>query len=183
MEVRIGPVAITGPGLLMKTAEDDYVHVPDPIPATVLDADWDLELEIRIDTDTLEPYIDAMTVRRKEGGPKVTPDMIRGVRLGEALREAVRKASTRWIKDGNVMRMDFDVLDRRTAKKAFARPAHTVTRDDIEQAVDAYTRAQCDGRRDVLVAVAEACHISRATAHRRIAKAREIGLLNEGPAD
>jgi hypothetical protein len=181
MQVTVGPIHIAGPGLLIKTGDEpfEYVHVPDPIEATIDDAEWDVHMTIRIDEVSLEPYIDELIIRRKANGPKVNPDMIRGLRLGEAIREAVRQSSAHWVQDGNVMRLDWDRVPREMVAAAFKRPKRSVTTDDIRAAADAYDKATKEGRRDRIIAVADACHVSRATAHRRISKAKQLGLIRE----
>jgi len=61
----------------------------------------------------------------------------------------------------------------------FKSRSRRVSVDELDQAAAVYRQAVAEGRRDATEAVATALHVSRSTAARRLAKARERGLLGK----
>ena len=178
-EVQIEPVAISGAGVLHQQG-NDVVHIPAMIRASVLGLPWDVSFTIGLsDDDELVPEITELRMRQRKGGAPIGVDLIRSFRLGLARDEAVKAASTHWIRAGDSWRLDFEGVSPRRMKAATQRRSRRVTDADVRRAAEAYQEAKRSGRRDCLVAVAEACGVSRATAARYVNRAIEAGIIEE----
>jgi hypothetical protein len=126
------------------------------------------------------PEITEITIRRRPGGPEPSPDMIRGVKLGEVKRLAIDGAALHYRRQGNQFVREWEKIGDPTGvtrRKAMHKRGRSATREDLELAAASYRAAVGEGRTDLLVAVGQALHVSTATAGRRIARAREAGLL------
>ena len=179
MDVQIRPVAITGPGVAHWTG-DGMIHVPDEIHAEVMGLPWEVTFTVRpSEDDDMSPDITDLHIRQRPGGEPLGADLLRAFRLGDARDQAVAKAASRWELNPATgkLQLDWDSVPKYLTKSVTKRSQRRVTDDVVRQAADTYLEAKRLGRRDHLMAIAEACHVSRATAHRYLNRAIEAGLV------
>lgn len=184
MEVQVGPLALNGPSLLVRSdrVENEWLQVPDPIIATVVDGEWLIRLRVCIDQEHKVPRIDEVTISRKPGGPYVDPEMIRYAKLGEASRIAVEKATTRWTERDGVMShtSDTPAVTRRDTNAVYRREQRDRLLHDVVEAYLDLRGAERDAGQELHQAIAARVGTSRATVGRRLRQARQLGLLVEG---
>lgn len=183
MEIKLRePMSINGPAVIVRTSENVRIEVPDPIKVTVTTEDWSVDLTVRPDPVTLNPALAEEIVIRQRGDRMIPNDVLRSLRLGRVLEEVVRQNCLRFERKGNRwVAKNFRGEDPSPGElRKVLTSRRTVTRADIEKAADVYRDAVAAKRRDATMAVAEALYISRASAARRVQKAREMKLL--GPA-
>lgn len=190
MEVRASATAFWGgtepqpPGLgryivpMDDRPDGELLMIPVPIAAEITDGDWEIHFEVGYDPESNSLRIGRLEIVRRPDGPWIAPEMIRGVRLGEALKRAMRAVGHEVTRRGQVLRLG---LSAEEVAPAIARRGRgrRMNEDDVKRAADAYRAAQESGRRDLVMAVAQALPASRSTAHRRIQDARHLGLLPE----
>jgi hypothetical protein len=182
MDIELEPWEVTGPGLLVKKDDATLVHFPDPIRATVTTDAHTIQLVVTIDRDTLRPVVDELHVVKRPGGTHVSADVLRSLGLKDALKTIAERTATTWRLTEDGKSWEYDLLGEGTAPQDAAlafKPTgkHAVPFGEVERAATAYRDALAAGRRDATLAVADALHVSRTTAARRIAKARQAGLL------
>jgi hypothetical protein len=179
VEIEIEPWEVTGPGLLIRTGSDKtLLHFPDPIRATVTTGSHTIRLVVTIDQATLRPVVDEAHITRRPGGRPVHGDALRG--LHRVLKQIAERTVSRWVlsDDGKTWYLDQDETPKHEAGLAFKPTGkRAIPFGEVEQAAAAYRQAVAEGRRDATMAVADALGRSRTTAARRIAKARDAGLL------
>lgn len=183
MEIKLRePVVINGPGVMVRTGDNVRIHVPDPIKVTVITEDWSVDLTVRPDPVTLNPSLAGEVVIRQLGERMIPNDILRSLRLGRVLEEIVREYCVRYERKGDRwVAKDFKGDDPTPGElRKVLTTRGTVSQADIEKAAEVYREAVQAKRRDATMAVAEALVISRASAARRIQRARAQGLL--GPA-
>jgi hypothetical protein len=182
MEIEIEPTAINGPGLLVKKGDKTLLHFPDPIRATVTTTDATIRLVVRIDQDKLRPVVDELHWVRREGGQPLSTDALRALKLGDILKQLAESTGTRWVLDEAREKWSLDPLHVHGYEAALAfKPSNrrAIPIGEVEQAAAVYRQAVDEGRRDATEAVRQALGTSRTSAARRIAKAREAGLLGK----
>jgi hypothetical protein len=167
-----------GPGLLT-SHRDSVWFTPSRITATVDDAPWSVTLVLDLGDDGHHHLAD-VRLTSKPGGPPIAVEMIRRVRLGAAVDEALRQATTEVDVEGEGLAVTFEKGSTWQAAPAematvLRKRGLKVPAGEVEAAADLYRNAPSDG----LQAVADGLHISRATAARRIKLARQRGLLPE----
>lgn len=187
MKVKVSSKLEIGRDMIaIKLNEDEMHAVPAWIDFEVDELPWLISGVIEHDADTEHqerdalPVITELVVRRRPGGPPVSPSMLRGVKLAEVRDSAINLATIPYRREGNKFIADWTRMgdpSGRVAKRALAKRGRTPGREDLEQAVAAYKAAKAEGRTDLLAAVAEACFMSTATAGRRINAAKKAGLL------
>ena len=178
-------------GGVVKKVAGRTVLMPSNIHATVSGLDWEVQFRVCPD-DHGRPVISELTVRQLDGGPPVGVEELRHFRLGEALAIAVEKASI--VADPKTLHGDVELLawgwgdqpwqgsgavPGGFGEQAVRQRKPRVSTEDIKTAAAHYLDL-AGTVSDVYEAVAERMHVGRATAHRRIVKARELGLLDRG---
>ncbi len=161
------------------------LHFPDPIRATVTTDSHTIRLVLRIDEDRLRPVVDEMHVYRRPSGAPVNADTLRSLGLQDALREIAERTGVRWVSDdGRSWHLDRTQaneysgrVDAHEAALAFRPRRRPGSPDEVQRAAAVYRDALANGHRNATERVAEALHVSRSTAARRITKARQAGLL------
>jgi hypothetical protein len=187
MDVKVTSKMEPGRDLIATPLDEDHVTMlPAWIEFEVEGLPWIVRGVIEHEADSTDPECDAVpeiteiTIRRRPGGPEPSPDMIRGVKLGEIKRRAIDGAALHYLRQGNQLVRQFEKIGDPTGatrRMAMAKRGRSATREDFELAAAAYRAAVGEERTDLLVAVGQALYVSTATAGRRIAKAREAGLL------
>jgi response regulator of citrate/malate metabolism len=102
--------------------------------------------------------------------------------MGKACRRAVELGSVPVTQDDRgVLHIQPAAGDAASTRAAFRRDRrNTVTRERLEKAAAAYKKISDDpDQRDTFKAVGDEIDVSRATAHRYVTRARELGLLEE----
>lgn len=154
--------------------------LPARITATIRDAELQIDLTVEPDAEGV-PVITRATFEQKPGGPPIGAALFRGVKLGQALNEIIERAAQVGTFDGSVFRFDSDSDEQPPGgftQAALKRGRRTVTPEEIVKAAQLYNEAKGKPG-DVFMAVARGMHSSRATAARRVAQARKIGLIKE----
>jgi|GEM_PF-5135726 len=154
---------------------------PQHITFRIEDAPWDVEGVIYTDTSGDGPKIVSLTITAHDGGQAISPDMIRGIKLGAARDEAIRQLSHRVKRVGDkLIPVDRPLpASTRPSRVARSRKGRRITDNDLTEASNAVRAAVAAGRTDITYAVAERLHLSTATAGRRIALARKRGILED----
>lgn len=182
-EVKIKPVALNRGGSFVKVDDERSVFVPSVIEGTVEDADWDVDFVVINVRDFDEPVIAELHIKMKHGDgmTPIAPDMVRGLKLGEVRRRAVTLASMPVRVSGeDSYELLAEAGSPTSTRAVFSKQRRAVTVDEIQRAADLYMGIRSDPhRRDTTLGVAKELHVSRATAARRIQKARELGLIKE----
>lgn len=167
-----------GAGLLKRHRGSTW-FTPSRITATLDDAPWTVTFVLDLGDDDRHHLVDVHLTAKPEG-PPIDVQMIRRVRLGAAVDEALRSATTEVDAAGGGMTLTF--VSGQEWKHApddmatvLRRPGRKVPAGEVEAAADLYRNAPSDG----IQAVADGLHVSRATAARRIKLARQRGLLPE----
>ncbi len=171
-------------GTFVRIDEDNASFIPWHINFTIDDAPWLVDGVIFQDIDHQEddppPQISRLVISQRPGGRPITPDIIRGLRLGAARDEAVRLVSTAMRRVGDNFYAVPDAAHPSTAKVAGARKGKRPSVEDLRAVVDIYRGVVKAGERtDRLVAVAEQTFLSTATVSRRLTAAKLQGLLGE----
>ena len=183
-EIELDAYAINGPGLLIQKDDRTLLYFPDQVRATVTTDDATLRIVVGIDQETLTPGVMKVLELVPRSG-FVNADLQRALGLGEVLREIGERVMSRWTLSDDGKTWNADLLNdppvpRHDVALAFKRKPRRVPVTDLEVAAAAYRQAVAEGK-PVNRAVQKALGLkSPATASRRIAKAREAGLL--GPA-
>ncbi|MGK2947425.1 MAG: hypothetical protein ACSLFP_02550 [Acidimicrobiales bacterium] len=162
-----------------RTTEDphppDYVLHVDPkgkrwhlhITWAEIDGRWEpVELRVKANPD-----------ERGVHRTPLTADDLRRIPLGTILKESKQRHAA------HVLRMADKYDAPRTDAEGLAeawgpRRGRALTRDDLQLVAEVYARAVASYL-PVTEAVAEACHVSRSTAGKRIMAARRAGLIPE----
>jgi hypothetical protein len=181
-----------GPALLTKQKDGDgygYWQISEVIEAEVLDAPWHVTFRAEADDD-LRMTIRAVTITAREGGPPIASSALRGVALGEALREAIQQAATEVEVRTTDGRTELTVRvggDKPTKQRGsthladyLARPSRTVmSQGDLEAVCEAWEASGLAGG-DRYRFVAETLNVGRSTAAERVKTARDLGLISRG---
>jgi hypothetical protein len=183
MEVRVERPERSDAGVLIEEGNGRATHFPDNIVAHIEDAPWTVTLTIGMPGSVVKDV--RLTMR--PGGQPITPSMIRGVRLAEAVEKAIGLAGQPWEKheDGFWYSRPGWTADA-AIRAARSKPKRLTIDEEAFAAAEAYGRVV--GRvPDVAMAVADELKradppisMSRTTAHRRIQRARELGYLEVG---
>lgn len=182
----LGRIVLNGPHVETRPSPNVKITVPDPIKVRVTGDSYVVDLVVRPDPETLDPAITKILSIEPLGDRPIPKDVLRSIGLGRVLEQVVRRFCIRWelSEDGRTWQAEnFKGKDPTPAemRKVMTRPrSREVTDSEVVRAAEVYRKAIEDGRRDATMAVAEALTVSRATAARRIDKAREKKLL--GPA-
>lgn len=180
VDVQIRPVDITGPGVLHKSGAD-MLHVPQKIEAEVAGFPWKITFTLSQSAgDDPIPEVTELRFSRRPGGMPISADVTRLFPLGEATAKAVQQASSRWVETSpGTFALDPALPSADRVRAGTKRQQRRVTDDVLSQATDAYLEAKRQGRKDHLMFIADACHVSRATAHRYLNRAIEAGLITQ----
>ena len=163
---------------------DDKTAVPRRFGATAtLESGHGLELEVAVD-DAGAPSCVSLTVH---GDKPVTTEVVRQLRVDELVRVAVAEAARPYEQAGASIRMPiFPAPDERAElyerfAKGGRRPRRgsPVSEETLHRVAALYRAALKNGDPPTST-IAEALRVTRSTASRWVAKAREAGLL--GPA-
>ncbi len=177
MKVTVGPVDAFG-GRFEIQDEQHALQVPHVIPARLEDERWDVGFTVEFDDDGTAMVTELHLVMRK-GGEPISPTTVRGIRMGEAVKTAIRLASVPFERRGDGWASERRATSR-DVRPIFARKRDTID-EEARRAADIYRRVRAEpGRHDVSVAVKNELNLSRPTAHRRIERARKLGYLEVG---
>lgn len=182
-QVEIDDIALNAGGKVVRVDDTHSVFLPTQIVGRITDGPYDVSFVIINVSDHPEPVIAEVTIsmRHEPGAQPITPDMIRGPRLGAARRRAVELASVPLEQVGDDIFIRPGVGDAASTRAAFRKDRrNTVTLDVVRRAAEVYRTIKADPqRRDALLGVAEELTVSRATAARYVSRARALGLLEE----
>lgn len=180
VEVQIRPVDITGPGVLHRSGAD-MLHVPDRIEAEVVGFPWKITFTLAQSAgDDPAPEVTELRFTRRPGGIPIGADVTRLFPLGEATAKAVQQASSRWVQTAEgTWALDPTSPSADRVRAGTKKQQRRVTDDVLQEAANAYMEAKRLGRKDHLLYIAEACHVSRATASRYLGRAASAGLITE----
>jgi hypothetical protein len=188
MSIRIEPLNVTGPSVLVDTVEPERVLVvPVPIVGHVDDGalPWDVTVRVGFaSTDDPTLICEEITVRRRPGGPAASAAEIRGVPVGDLVDEMIRRAGTvmtRSVDQSGRMTLAIASEDDYTPKDGDVFRAKTRRRHNSplpEKRREAlrlheYAKHSPDVDGDPLTWVAEQLGVSRSTAHNYVRKAKE----------
>jgi len=191
--VKIEPTEVHGPQVLVPgEAEDEVLGVPARIAAHVEDGSlpWDVSFTLTLDDD-LVPVIDEVTLRRRAGGLPVTPSAIRGISLTRLRDEAVSRAANRFRRierqDGSqmltlVLEETRENLGRKSRATLEKRPPsgkprrNAPSEETLLEAMRLYRIAKRRKVADPLRHVAGEMGYARATVHKYVQRAQELGL-------
>lgn len=170
-----------GPGLLTRHRGAVW-FTPSRITAAVDDEPWRVSFVLDLGDDDRH-HLTEVRLTAKPDGPPIAVEMIRRVRLGAAVDEALRSATTEVDATGDGVSLTVGVgqsWQHAPAELAtvLRRPGRKVPAGEVDAAADLYRAATAAGG-DGLAAVVAGLHVSRATAARRIKLARQRGLLPE----
>jgi hypothetical protein len=175
---------------------NELVGIPDPFTATVDDGSlpYDVDLVIVGDTETETHQIEAVTIRRRVGGPAVTADALRRIPVGALRITAIEQAATLWVTttndDGTVTAKRLDphytkptgwkmppAPPRQQSNRATNGPrSNAIDPATITKAVELYEQAKQAGQRDAFAWVGEQLGVARSTAHKYV----NMGRKNRG---
>ena len=176
-----------GRGVVVPNDDGGATFIPSEIMAVMEGEPWVVTMIIQTDLTADGPTaeITELKLTKRDGGKPIKPDLIRGMRIGEAMRTAIHDASSRlervqFNNGGEGWRLAADHIPKARQATSIERVIRQKQRnskvdEQVEQAAQAYRAAAGDKYN----AVAQALGVSRATAARRIALAREQGLLTE----
>jgi hypothetical protein len=189
-QVQISPETFDAPGLIHVADDGDAIYIPARIHARVVGLAFDVSFVLQIPgvvdvhvatPRSVEPELVELTVRQRRGGPPPGAALFRALAIAGAEQQAVLKASSTLVATE-------DESGRTLWSRTYSGPAservkaatqrHRVTDDDLRDAARAYRDSKGQPG-DRLILVAEACNISRATAARRVRRAKGLGILEE----
>lgn len=183
-EVEIDPIAL-GSGRFVTVEGDQMVFLPTVITGRANDGLYDVEFVIINVADHPEPVLAEVKISMKHetGAPPVRPDMVRGVKLGAVYRRAIELGSIPLTRTGDD---EYSILpgvgDAKSTRAALRKDRrNTVTADRVKSAAELHTKFS-DRPGDTYAKIAAEMNVSRATAHRYVSRARELGLLPEATA-
>jgi hypothetical protein len=173
MKVRLDPIQEQPRGGRLVIDGDDDEHAtlyPPIVGAHIDDQAWDVHFAL------YGGEVASVLIERRRDGKPINPRMIRGVRLGEAIQEAMRLAGQPFKKVGDEWVGEADVVLPLPGMHPVRRGKFPTIDAEAEQVAEVYRRVKPAGG-DVSRVVGKELGMSRTTAFRRIRRARELGIL------
>jgi hypothetical protein len=187
--LRIGPVPIGGPHVQIRIDDELVAFVPEHLTAVVETDTFVADIRTCIGDD-LQPAIEAILVRRKDGAAPISPGVLRALNLGSVLRDIVERGSTRWKRDpDNPTRVWLAMSDEQqrfhprvpeARALAFRRgrpPATERIADEVKRFAEEYNAAIEAGHHAPVAHTMNVLGMTRRTASRRKQAAQERGLI------